>query len=152
MQTISPSYKFINYSDQHLKSFATSMAFMLLEVRHPDWTYAHFSTLNSIKQLNGISRMWRSFSLLDTCSFYNRHSHSLSTWGFQTNWIHTLLKGSLLGIEYTITKQTWAVVSSSLQTCCRCPATKAFWVTARNPALITITANIYIHFIQRDFK
>lgn len=45
----------INYSEQILKSFATS--FMLLEVRHSDWTYTHCSTLNSIKQLNGILRM-----------------------------------------------------------------------------------------------
>lgn len=29
---------------------------------------------------------------------------------------------------------------------------KAFRVTARNPALITIMANRYIHFIQLEFK
>lgn len=64
MQIIFPSQKFMNYNNQSLKSSATSTVFMLVGVRQPAWTYAGFSTLNSTKQLNSISRMWQSFSLV----------------------------------------------------------------------------------------
>lgn len=63
MQIVFPSQNLINYNDQSLKSSATLTVFMLVGVRQPAWTYAGFSTLNSTKELNSISRMWQSFSL-----------------------------------------------------------------------------------------
>lgn len=122
MQIIFPSQKFINYNNQSLKSSATSTVFMLVGVRQPAWTYAGLAPWIPLSSLIASQEWGKVLAWSHTGSFHDRHSHSLSTCGFQIKWRHTLLKGSLIRRKYKIAKEIWIVARSLLQRCYSPPA------------------------------